>query len=752
MAGQAHPEELIRFNAATGKFEVGHDALATLSAHRGPVGVVAVCGRARQGKSYILNQLLGQSSGFRVAATHRPCTKGLWMWSAPVPRTAPDGSPYHMVLLDTEGIDAYDQTGQYSTQIFSLAVLLSSLFVYNQMGGIDEAALDRLSLVTEMTRHIRVRAQGGREASSNDWELGEFTPSFIWLLRDFYLQLEEDGVDLTPRDYLETALRPVGGSGPSVEAKNQIRASIKHLFPDRECFTLVRPVNDEKLLQRLETADSSELRPEFRAQLAALTKAIFQRGQPKRMGSMTLTGPMLAGITKAYVDAINNGAVPCISTAWQGVAEAECRRGAEAAEAAYSQSFNTGCGGELEQLNEEHRRCLEVAGAVYADIAVGDDRIKNAHRERWMSACESRFANFRDKRLAQAELACEQMLSAAQNRLHQMTRQGMSMDSISEEFNAFMSAYGNSSEAVGPTKWKRLEEFMKTSFSATLEDISKREKSKRAEVEEEGRKETAALKAKLTAAEQVIRNNTEVYQQQLHATLAQKDTEQREMAANLEAQLVGVRAEMANARAELARAQGQLNEKERRLIDAEHRCRALEQELESLGRMGSAGQEEIRAYRERAEKAERERLSAIEARNEAEARASQAQMAAKTEAARAAKAEAEAKAARAGLNEAAGDFNRRLGQWEAPSAGGAAARSPPPRGRSPQPDEFHSPMADAGLEQPNMGSPVPDMRSMTIPQMKDWLVKHGKEDLVSELAINRAKKADWVHAMEQHAR
>ena len=50
------------------------------------------------------------------------------------------------------------QTGQYSTQIFSLAVLLSSLFVYNQMGGIDEAALDRLSLVTEMTKHVRVRA------------------------------------------------------------------------------------------------------------------------------------------------------------------------------------------------------------------------------------------------------------------------------------------------------------------------------------------------------------------------------------------------------------------------------------------------------------------------------------------------------------------------------------------------------------------------------------------------------------------
>ena len=59
------------------------------------------------------------------------------------------------------------QTGQYSTQIFSLAVLLSSLFIYNQMGGIDEAALDRLSLVTEMTKHIRVRSEGASGAQAS---------------------------------------------------------------------------------------------------------------------------------------------------------------------------------------------------------------------------------------------------------------------------------------------------------------------------------------------------------------------------------------------------------------------------------------------------------------------------------------------------------------------------------------------------------------------------------------------------------
>ena len=55
-------------------------------------------------------QLLGRSSGFVVAPTHRPCTKGLWMWSAPLKRTAADGSEYNLLLLDSEGIDAYDQT------------------------------------------------------------------------------------------------------------------------------------------------------------------------------------------------------------------------------------------------------------------------------------------------------------------------------------------------------------------------------------------------------------------------------------------------------------------------------------------------------------------------------------------------------------------------------------------------------------------------------------------------------------------
>ena len=80
-------------------FAQGEAALAQLRSLKGPVAVVAVCGRARQGKSFILNQLLGKSKGFKVASSQRPCTKGLWLWSEPVPMTAPDGSKFNMCLL-----------------------------------------------------------------------------------------------------------------------------------------------------------------------------------------------------------------------------------------------------------------------------------------------------------------------------------------------------------------------------------------------------------------------------------------------------------------------------------------------------------------------------------------------------------------------------------------------------------------------------------------------------------------------------
>ena len=51
--------------------------------------------------------------------------------------------------------------------------------------------------------------------------------------------------------------------------------------------------------------------------LEQLTSLIFAKALPKQLGRQVLTGSVLAALTGAYVDAINGGAVPTITTAWQ---------------------------------------------------------------------------------------------------------------------------------------------------------------------------------------------------------------------------------------------------------------------------------------------------------------------------------------------------------------------------------------------------------------------------------------------------
>lgn len=76
-------------------------------------------------------------------------------------------------------------TVQVATKPVDVSYLGRS-FWFQQMGGIDEAALDKLSLVTEMTKHIQVRASSSSKGASAS-EIGQFSPLFLWLLRVSFL-------------------------------------------------------------------------------------------------------------------------------------------------------------------------------------------------------------------------------------------------------------------------------------------------------------------------------------------------------------------------------------------------------------------------------------------------------------------------------------------------------------------------------------------------------------------------------------
>jgi hypothetical protein len=57
------------------------------------------------------------------------CTKGLWIWTEVIPSHRDDGKPVNILVIDTEGIGALSADHTHDTRIFTLALLLSSLFV-----------------------------------------------------------------------------------------------------------------------------------------------------------------------------------------------------------------------------------------------------------------------------------------------------------------------------------------------------------------------------------------------------------------------------------------------------------------------------------------------------------------------------------------------------------------------------------------------------------------------------------------------
>ena len=124
--------------------------------------------------------------------------------------------------------------------------------------------------------------------------MAAYFPCFLWVLRDFALQLiDTDGNEINQKTYLENSLREVRGSSDAVEEKNRIRRLIRHFFADRDCFTLVRPVEDERMLQNLAAAPLNMVRDEFSDGIDHLRSKALKKVRPKTIKGRPINGPML---------------------------------------------------------------------------------------------------------------------------------------------------------------------------------------------------------------------------------------------------------------------------------------------------------------------------------------------------------------------------------------------------------------------------------------------------------------------------
>lgn len=297
------------------RFEVDEEALQVLAGFTQKLAVCTICGPYRSGKSFLLNALMGLQQGFKVGSTTRACTEGLWMRCS---SQSVGGST--LLFMDCEGFGSTDSDKTRDAMLMSLCLLISSVFLLNTKGVLNEGLFNALSLVCQLARHVE-----GSSAAP------EQRPALLWLLRDFVLDIQnEAGQPISSDEYLEGALRArpqAGMASTRSQASQEVRDSLLHFFPRRHCHTLVQPVIEESALQNLAELPYDDLRPEFRQGLEALRAQLVDLAKlkPSMLPSgLPTDGPALAKLLRRLVGFLNEGKALSLTNAWDQVQHSSC--------------------------------------------------------------------------------------------------------------------------------------------------------------------------------------------------------------------------------------------------------------------------------------------------------------------------------------------------------------------------------------------------------------------------------------------
>ena len=431
-----------------GQCSLNPTALNIIKNIQGPVSVIAVAGLYRTGKSYLLNRIIGTQTGFEIGPSVNPCTKGIWMWGKPF--ELEDGT--QMILIDTEGLGSFERDQTVDMSIFSLSLLLSSLFVYNSMGAIDEQALEELSLVCKLTEHIHIKSQ----SSSNPNLYSSYFPKFIWVLRDFALELsDESGFRISSNQYMERCLQPVNGNSEDVAQKNMVRRILFDFFRDRDCITMVRPVNDERKLRNIQEVPYEQLRPEFKEQVEDFVKRIVTNIRPKMIEGLTVTGTMLASLTETYVNSINANSIPTISTAWERAMQVQMKECYARAVVAYKEQLDkisSQLPADELKLREADHKGRDKAYKILTEIPTnqtnleGVTKLRQKLEEKMESQFESLMKDNYSRSLKAAQRAMKKILGSIEEKLVKTNN----FEWIADEWSGIIDNLNSSVE--GPAK------------------------------------------------------------------------------------------------------------------------------------------------------------------------------------------------------------------------------------------------------------------------------------------------------------
>ena len=335
------PINLIEFRR--NDFVLNEKALSILNSIKEDLIIVAIVGKARTGKSYLMNLLLNNNnssspgSGFQISSRLNSCTKGIWLWNTP--RISPQSPNTKIIFIDSEGTNSTDiSTKTYDSKIFALIVLISSLFIYNTHGNIDERSIADLALAAHLSDTVATNI-----IEDKDVIINKLAPKFIWVLRDFVLDKidPETGKEISSNEYLELCLRNKLLSKNNIGMENNlIRENIIKYFKERECVTLPRPVDLEEDLHKLDEIPFEKLKPNFRSEFLKLKMNVYENSRVKKLGNKKINGPILVGLLTQFINSLNSKLIPNINTAIENIIINEIEKSYEKSRKLWKQNFS----------------------------------------------------------------------------------------------------------------------------------------------------------------------------------------------------------------------------------------------------------------------------------------------------------------------------------------------------------------------------------------------------------------------------
>jgi len=305
-----------------------------------PIGCVSCVGPYRTGKSLLLSRFLKSSKSFKLGPTLEGCTRGIWISTSAIVQPGSSPSTYTF-LLDCEGTgDPLEGSETSNARIALTCILISSVFLYNNTGRPDRSSLQFLNYLTTIRQRIPIQLGSTGGPGPDGASLTSSTtisssrrnfPAFLWVFRDFFLQLpvrRDTNKPYTLREYmLERVLVTQNRGARSDDADDAIIDSLLNDFRSFDVLSIGYPKRGDvpfspDELSTLDDVPWEEFDDEFKAEVEQTIITCLGRTQPFRLGGDPSSeddlgpvahGPLFSSWCHRVVDLVNsNDIIPDI--------------------------------------------------------------------------------------------------------------------------------------------------------------------------------------------------------------------------------------------------------------------------------------------------------------------------------------------------------------------------------------------------------------------------------------------------------